>query len=89
MHPRQGSGRHPDAGRTTRPPGVSYAWDARVWRLSMKPNVVIPAVVLILALVAGVGYVVRDHERGRLEEQRLATVENRMQGGLHEFELRQ
>lgn len=40
----------------------------------MKPNVAIPAVVAVLALIFGVGYAVREYERARLEEQRQATA---------------
>ena len=42
----------------------------------MKPSVAIPAVIGVLALVSVVGFAVREYERGRLEEQRLATAKS-------------
>lgn len=42
----------------------------------MKPSVAIPAVVACLALVSGTGYAVREYERARLEEQRVATAKS-------------
>jgi hypothetical protein len=42
----------------------------------MKPSVAIPAGIAVLALVSVVGYAVREYERGRLEEQRIATAKS-------------
>jgi hypothetical protein len=40
----------------------------------MKPSVAIPAGIALLALVTVVGFGVREFERARLDEQRLATA---------------
>ena len=42
----------------------------------MKPGLAIPAAIVVLALVSGTGYAVREYERARLEEQRIATAKS-------------